>query len=95
VNNDDTVPYGNIKGAYLPVWPHADSVFGSFLLVWLMLETIYRATSLHVGMRGGLGQSLTAKRDHISGLENDKNLYYMVDVTLGGQPFQVLIDIGR
>ena len=34
-------------------------------------------------------------RYHISGLENNGNLQYTVNITLGGQPIQVLIDTGR
>jgi hypothetical protein len=34
-------------------------------------------------------------RYHISGLENNGNVQYTVNVTLGGQPIQVLIDTGR
>jgi hypothetical protein len=70
-------------------------VFCLCLLVCLLFETISRASALHVGLRGELEPYLTAKRDHVSGLENDGNLYYMVNVTLGGQPFEVLIDTGR
>ena len=66
-----------------------------YLLVWLLFETIHRASALHVGVRGELSSSLTVKRDHISGLENGRNLNYMVNVTLGGQSFKVLIDTGR
>jgi len=70
-------------------------VFPLFLLLCLLFETIYRASALHVGVRGKLGPYLTAKRDHVSVLENDGDLYYMVNVTLGGQPFEVLVDTGR
>jgi predicted aspartyl protease len=70
-------------------------VFPHFLLVWLLLETVCRASALHVGVRGEPRSSFTAKRDHISGLENGRNLDYLVNVTVGGQPFQVLIDTGR
>jgi hypothetical protein len=66
-----------------------------YLLVWFLFETIYRASALHVGVRGELSSPLTVKRDHISGLENGRNLNYMVNVTLGGQLFKVLIDTGR
>ncbi|KAH9984887.1 aspartic peptidase domain-containing protein, partial [Russula vinacea] len=33
-------------------------------------------------------------RYHISGLENDGNLEYSVNITLGGQPIQIVIDTG-
>jgi len=64
-------------------------------LVWLLFETIYRVSALHVGVRGEFRPSLTSKRDHVSGLENGRNLNYMVNATLGGQPFKVLVDTGR
>ena len=66
-----------------------------FLLVWLLLEVVCRASALHAGVRGEPVLSFTAKRDHISGLENGRNLVYLVNVTVGGQPFQVVIDTGR
>jgi len=31
----------------------------------------------------------------MSGLENGRNLNYMVNITLGGQPIKVVIDTGR
>jgi hypothetical protein len=62
-----------------------------FLLLWPLLC----ASALHVEMRGELGLSPAAKRDHMSGLENGRNLNYMVNITLAGQPIQVLIDTGR
>lgn len=64
-------------------------------LVWLLFETIYRVSALHVGVRGEFRSSLVSKRGHVSGLENGRNLNYMVNVTLGGQPFKVLVDTGR
>ena len=70
-------------------------VFPRFLLIWLLLETVCRASALHVGVRSEPRSSFTAKRDHMSGLENGRNLNYLVNVTVGGQPFQVLIDTGR
>jgi hypothetical protein len=70
-------------------------VFPYFLLVWLLLETVCRASALHVGVRGKPRSLFTAKRDHISGLENSWNLDYLVNVTMGGQLLQVLIDTGR
>jgi hypothetical protein len=66
-------------------------LFSSFLLPWPLLC----ASALHVEMRGELGLSPAAKRDHMSGLENGRNLNYMVNITLGGQPIQVVIDTGR
>ena len=62
-----------------------------FLLLW----PLHCASGLRAEMRGELGLSLTAKRDHISGLENGRNLKYMVNIALGGQPIQVVIDTGR
>ena len=64
-----------------------------FLLLWPLLCV----SALHVEMRGELGLSpaSAAKRDQISGLENGQNLNYMVNITLGGQPIEVLIDTGR
>jgi hypothetical protein len=62
-----------------------------FLLPWPLLC----ASALHLGVRGELGLSSNIKRDHISGLENGRNLNYLTNITLGGQPIQVLIDTGR
>jgi hypothetical protein len=70
-------------------------VFPHFLLVWLLLETVCRTSALHVGVRGKPRSPFTAKRDHISSLENSWNLDYVVNVTMGGQLLQVLIDTGR
>ncbi len=39
-------------------------------------------SALHVEMRGELVLSPTAKREHISGLENGQNLNYMVNIAL-------------
>jgi hypothetical protein len=61
------------------------------LLLWPLLC----ASALHVEMRGEIGPSLAVKRDHMSGLENGRNLNYMVNISLGGQPIQVVIDTGR
>ena len=71
--------------------------FPLYLLVTvcLLFQTIHRASALHVGVRGELRPFLTAKRNHVSDLENDRNLNYMINVTLGGQPFKVIIDTGR
>lgn len=62
-----------------------------FLLSWPLL----RVSALHMGVRGEFGLSPIAKRDNISGLENDHNLNYMVNITLGGQQMEILIDTGR
>lgn len=62
-----------------------------FLLLWPLLC----ASALRVEMRGKLGLSPTAKRDHMSGLENGRNLNYMVNITLAGQQIQVVVDTGR
>lgn len=62
-----------------------------FLLSWPLLPV----SALHVGVRGERGLSHSAKRDHISGLENGRNLEYMVNITLGGQTFEIAIDTGR
>jgi hypothetical protein len=70
-------------------------VFLHFFLVGLLLEPVYRASALHVEVRGEPRSPFTSKRDHISGLENGRDLNYLVNVTVGGQPFEVLIDTGR
>ncbi|KAF8464726.1 acid protease [Russula ochroleuca] len=62
--------------------------------LFLLLLPLLRTSALHVGVRGDLRPSPGAKRDHISGLENDRNLEYMVNITLGDQPIQILIDTG-
>ncbi|KAF8496886.1 aspartic peptidase domain-containing protein [Russula emetica] len=65
-----------------------------FSSLFLLLWPLPCASALHVEMRGELGLSPAAKRDHMSGLENGRNLNYMVNVALGGQPIQVVIDTG-
>ena len=73
-------------------------VVPSFYMVsflFLLLFPLLRTSALHVGVRGDLRLSSSTKRDHISGLENDGNLEYMVNITLGGQPIQILVDTGR
>lgn len=62
-----------------------------FLLSWPLLRT----SALHVGVRGELGPSPSTKRDSISGLENNRNLNYFANMTLGGQQMEILIDTGR
>lgn len=64
-------------------------------LLFLLLCPLLCASALHVEMRGELGPSPAAKRDHMSGLENGRNLNYMVNIALGGQQIQVVIDTGR
>jgi len=73
------------------VVPSFYMVSSLFLLPWPLLC----ASALHLGVHGELGRSPSIKRDHISGLENGRNMNYMTNITLGGQPFQVLIDTGR
>ena len=65
-------------------------------LLFLLLRLLC-ASALHVEMRGEHARSpaIATKRDHISGLENGRNLNYMVNMTLGGQPMKVVIDTGR
>jgi hypothetical protein len=63
--------------------------------LFLLSSPLLRASALHVGVRGELGPSPSAKRDNISGLENDQNLNYMASVTLGGQQIEIVIDTGR
>lgn len=65
-----------------------------FILVSPLLAAVYHVSALHVGVRGGFIPSHPTKRGHISGLDNGRNLNYMVNITLGGQPLQVLIDTG-
>ncbi|KAI9453906.1 acid protease [Lactarius psammicola] len=65
-----------------------------FILVSPLLAAVYHVSALHVGVRGELVPSHSTKRGHISGLDNGRNLNYMVNITLGGQPLQVLIDTG-
>lgn len=64
-------------------------------LLFLLLRPLICVSALHVETRGELGLHPAAKRDHISGLENGRNLNYMVNIALGGQSIQVLIDTGR
>ncbi|KAI0294677.1 aspartic peptidase domain-containing protein [Multifurca ochricompacta] len=65
-----------------------------FLLAPSLLGAIYHVSALHLGVRAEFRLSHSAKRDHISGLVNGRNLNYMVNITLGEQPLQVLIDTG-
>ncbi|KAI9436228.1 acid protease [Lactarius indigo] len=65
-----------------------------FILFSPLLVSVYHVSALHVGMRGEFIPSHPTKRGHISGLDNGRNLNYMVNITLGGQPLQVLIDTG-
>ena len=72
------------------------SVVTSFYMVsslFLLLFPLLRTSALYVGVHHN--ERLYQPRYHISGLENDRNLEYMVDITLGGQPIQILIDTGR
>lgn len=69
--------------------------FHMLSLLFLLLRPLLCVSAFHVETRGELGLSPAAKRDHISGLENGRNLNYMVDIALGGQPIQILIDTGR
>ena len=71
--------------------PSFYTISSLFLLSWPLLPV----SALHVGVRGERGLSHSAKRDHISGLENGRNLEYMVNITLGGQTLEIAIDTGR
>ena len=74
------------------------SVAPSFYMLsslFLLLRPLLCASALHAEIRGERRLSPAAKRDHVSGLENGQNLNYMVNIALGGQPIQVVIDTGR
>ncbi|KAF8264653.1 aspartic peptidase domain-containing protein [Lactarius quietus] len=62
--------------------------------VFPLLVAVDHVSALSVGVRGRLVPSHPAKRDPISGLVNDNNLVYMVNITLNGQPFEVQADTG-
>jgi hypothetical protein len=66
-----------------------------FILVFPLLAAVGHVSAFHAGVRGELIPSHPTKRDHISGLKNAQNLNYMVNMTLGGQQLQVVIDTGR
>ena len=64
------------------------SVVPSFYMVsylFLLLFPLLRTSAFPAGLG----------RYHISGLENDGNVEYSVNITLGGQPIQIVIDTGR
>ena len=72
------------------------SVVPSFYMVsslFFLLLPLLRTSALHVGVHHN--ERFFRERFHISGIENDGNMEYMVDITLGGQPMKVLIDTGR
>jgi hypothetical protein len=79
------------RGTLTYIVPFFYMLSSLFLLLWPLIC----ASALHMEMRGALGLSPAAKRDHISGLENGRNLNYKVNITLGGQSIQVVIDTGR
>ena len=67
-----------------------------FIIVFSLLAAIGHVSAFRARMRGELVRSHhPAKRDPISGLENNGNLKYSVNMTLGGQLLQVSIDTGR
>lgn len=66
-----------------------------FVFVFPLLAVVDHVSAFRAGMRGELVPSHPAKRDPISGLNNDQNLQYLVNITLGEQQFQVVIDTGR
>ena len=61
----------------------------------LLAAAGHHVSAFHVAMRGEFVSPHLAKRDPISGLINNGNLAYMVNLTLGGQPVQVQVDTGR
>ena len=66
-----------------------------FILILPLLAAIDYVSAFHAAVRGEFIPSHPTKRDHISGLKNAQNLDYMINMTLGGQPLQVVIDTGR
>ena len=68
------------------------------VLVFTLLAAVGHVSAFHVAVRGESGvPPHLAKRDPISGLinVNGRNLMYLANATLGGQPVQVQVDTGR
>ena len=69
-----------------------------YVLVFPLLAAVGHVSAFHVAVRGeSVVPPHLAKRDPISGLidVDGRNLIYLVNATLGGQPVQVQIDTGR
>ncbi|KAI0261787.1 aspartic peptidase domain-containing protein [Gloeopeniophorella convolvens] len=71
-------------------------LFHIYLLFAVLQQTgISHVAAVRLKMRGEPRTPHPAtKRDHISGLDNGRNLNYMVNITLGGQQCQVNVDTG-
>ena len=72
----------------ISVVPSLFMISSLFLLLPLLCTS-----ALHVGVHHN--ERLFQEMYHISGLENDGNMQYIVNITLGGQPIQISIDTGR
>jgi hypothetical protein len=62
---------------------------------FLLLTVVFHIAAPPFSVSGKLTSPHVHKRDHISGLDNARNLKYFANITLGGKPFSVQIDTGR
>jgi hypothetical protein len=63
--------------------------------LFLLLPVVFHVAALRFSVNGKLTSPYVHKREHISGLDNDLNLNYYANITLGGKVFSVQIDTGR
>ena len=67
-----------------------------YILGFPLLAAVGHVSAFHIAVRGEFGVlPHLAKRGPISGLTDDRNLFYMANLTLGGQQVQVQADTGR
>ena len=57
----------------------------------VLLAAVLHVSALRLHLRG----QVFSKRGHISGLDNEQNLEYYTNLTLGGTPISASIDTGR
>jgi hypothetical protein len=62
--------------------------------LFLLLPVVLHVSARRFPVNGKL-TSHVHNRDHISGLDDDQNLKYFANITLGGKQFIVQIDTGR
>jgi hypothetical protein len=66
----------------------------------LVLSSLVDAAHLPVTGRSVVGTAQSARRkvsrrSNMSGLTNSNDVVYMMNITLGGAPYDVMIDTGR
>ena len=67
-------------------------------LPFLLTAFLYlssRVAALSFNLHGELISPHLHRRDHIAGLDNNQNLKYFTNITLGEKQFSVSIDTGR